>query len=67
MTMPNGDRELRQVVDLISVNVEDEVLPRLDRIEATQKHHGKILESLQADMQLIKHHLEIGNGHQGSL
>ena len=43
------DRDLRQVVDLVAVNVED-CLERLDRIETTQREHGRMLYLVMAQL-----------------
>ena len=44
MSTVDGDRELRQVVDLVAVNVDD-CIERLERIETTQHFHGGMLAS----------------------
>ena len=66
------ERELRQIIDLMAVNIED-ILPRLDRIETTLQGHtdklevlrlvalrfGEDIASLLNDTRLIKEHLGI--------
>ena len=73
MTTVDEAWELRQIVDLIAVNVEGEILPRLDRMETMLKEHTAVLEehtrilqvlsmaivTLGDDMKLVKAHLGI--------
>ena len=66
MATINQDRDILQLVDLLCVNVENEIIPRLDRIETMQISYGRELESqgqmlssIQSDLQLIKRHLGI--------
>ena len=41
--MAATDRDLREIVDLLAVNVTDEILPQLGRMESTLADHGRIL------------------------
>ena len=51
MSTVNEERDLRQIVDLIAVNVMDEVLPRLDRMEAALAEHTDVLAGHTSTLQ----------------
>ena len=54
MATLESDRELRQIVDLLAVNVEDVVIPTLDRIEATVKDHSDRLDHIDTRLNQVE-------------
>lgn len=66
MATTNEVQDLRQNIDLLVVNVEQEILPSLSRVEATQGDHGQVLRqmadvlsSMAASIHRIEQHLGI--------
>ena len=59
MTTINEDRDLQQNIDLLIVNVEQEIIPSLNRMEPTLASHGQQLGRIEAMLSRIMQHLGI--------
>ncbi len=71
MTIMGGERNLRQIVDLLSINVENEILPQLGRIETRLLEHTTILQEhtsiLREHTSILQEHTDILHLLQGAI